>query len=173
MGSTGQNGMALAEFGQGATGLVSAISQAKAAKAQGEYANAMSEINARNADYQGRDAIDRGNKKSHEYRKDARSAIGAERARLAAQGIDITSGSAVDAIDRAEADVAINTQTIKSNAWREAWGFKSQASSQRAEGFMAKKKGDGLSRDTLLTGGVNFLTHGAKANEYYFGAKSK
>lgn len=167
-----ETAIAGSEFASGATGLMTAITQASASKAQAQYQSQMAELNAKGSDLQSRDALSRGSQTANKYRKDAQRLISSQRAKNAAGGVDINSGSAADQVDVAEAEISNNIQMIKSNAWRESWGYKTEARNQRAGGQMSRAAGDTLSRNTLLTGGLNFLNHGSKASQYYYG-KSK
>lgn len=73
-----------------------------------------------------RDAIARGTEASHWAMSDTRRMIGSQRARLAAQGVDVNSGSALDVQADTMALGELDALTIKNNAAREAWGYKTQ-----------------------------------------------
>jgi len=118
--------------------------QREAAESQAE----LSDFNAQVATLQAEDAIVRGQDEEQRFRTRVRSAIGAQRAGFAAGNIDVSSGSAVDV----QADTAflgeMDALTIRTNAAREAWGFKVQAEDltrrgqiQRKEGAMYEKAG--------------------------------
>jgi hypothetical protein len=76
-------------------------------------------------------------------RQNTRGMIGSQRAAFAASGV------VVDDPNSSVADVAANTAalseidalTIRSNAAREAWGFRSQAQDFRTRGQIAKNEG--------------------------------
>lgn len=109
--------------------------------------------NARIADWQADDALDRGRQAEGRHRIDVRRTIGAQRARLAASGVEINDGSALDV----QADTArlgeLDALTIRNNAAREAWGYRVQATDLRARGEIAKMEGTYAAVGTLLSTG--------------------
>lgn len=139
--------------------------QAKAAKAEGEYEAAIHEQNADIAEAQARDAIERGKTKEGRFRRDVSQLKGSQRARLAAQGIDISSGSA----GYLQADTAVigevDALTIRNNAAREAWGFKVQAADARNKAALTRMGGGNRARalrdasySTLISGATDLAT---------------
>ncbi len=175
MGATGAQtsgasyGMAASNTVGAAGSLAGAISSAGAMRAQGEYQRQQYEFNARIAELQAQDAMDRGDKEASHIRKKGNQIQGAQRAALAAQGIDISSGSALDV--QVDTDSAIRQDMIqtRNNAWREAWGFRAQALGYQNEGVLAQRATENKARNTLLTGGMQALEYGQKAA--YHGAQ--
>lgn len=136
---------------------VSAISQAKDARQEASWSAAQMRTNAGYARLQAEDAKTRGASSAMAAVVKARMNVGSQRAALAAQGIDISSGSALD-VQVNTADLAeIDIMTIKNNAAREAWGYNVQASDSMTQAAMTEKAGSNKSRNTLLTGGLNTL----------------
>lgn len=129
-----------------------AFSQSEAMKQQGAYQKEMYDTNARLAGYQAEDAIRRGNQEAINYKTQAKKTIGAQRAALAASGVDISDGSALDIQQETAAQGAEGALQIKNNAWREAWGYRVQANQYSAQGYMAKSAADFQAKNTLLTG---------------------
>lgn len=129
---------------------VSAYGQVKA----GRESKAAAEYNAQIADTQAEDALVRGRDEESRFRQELKGLIGSQRAGFAAQNIDVGSGSAVDV----QADAAylgeLDALTIRSNAAREAWGYKVQAQGQRTAGSEASRAAKFGAASTLLgTGG--------------------
>lgn len=173
---------------------VSAYNQSEALKMQGEYQKQIYEQNTRFAEAQSTDAIRRGDKDAVErlrrgnrdvstIKKNRAQTIGAQRASLAAQGLDIESGSAADiqaetaalgAEDMISADEAakLDALTIKNNAWREAWGFKVQAFDYSTRGQLALSTSQNQARNTLVTGGLQTLNYGLQSYDTYSKNKS-
>jgi hypothetical protein len=116
--------------------------QASAASAQGQYAKAVDYENARLSDLEAKDATDRGQLEAQRQGLATRQAIGSSRAALAAQGVDVSSGSAADVQASESAVGALDELTIRNNAAREAWGYKVQGIQQRREGDVAAITGD-------------------------------
>lgn len=153
---------------QGTSSLSSSIQSAGALKSQGVYEQSVAETNKKIADYQASDALKRGDKAVAEHNKAVRSLLGKQRASLAAQGIDISSGSAADIQSDTQYLGALDALTIKHNAAREAFGYQTQAIGYGAQGRFASLAANNQANNTLLTGGMNFLGAGLKA-KYYFG----
>jgi hypothetical protein len=146
----GMAGLALTLAGVGAgvnaIGTVKAGNAAqRAGEAQQRAANSegdLADYNAAVAELQAKDALDRGVEDEQRFRTKVRGAIGAQRAGFAASNIDVGYGSAVDV----QADAAflgeLDALTIRSNAAREAWGFKVQAEDNRRRGKIARQEGE-------------------------------
>lgn len=113
----------------------------RAAREAGEADAARLEYNARVAEAQGDDALLRGTEEEQRFRSTVRGLIGSQRAGFAAQGVNVGSGSAVDV----QADAAylgeLDALTIRSNAQREAWGFRVQAEDARLGAAAARRGG--------------------------------
>lgn len=113
----------------------------EAQKAASESQAQLADYNAAVADLQGKDALERGAEEESRFRTQIRSAIGSQRAGFAAGNIDVGFGSAVDV----QADAAflgeLDALTIRTNAAREAWGYKVQGEDLRRRAEIARKEG--------------------------------
>lgn len=136
-------------------------------RAQGKYQSTVAESNARLADIQSQDAIDRGNQAANKNTDKTRQLIGSQRASLAAQGIDVNSGSAADVQADSASLGALDSATIKNNAYREAWGYKVQSMNDTYAGKFASIAADSNANNTLLTGGMNAVSDFEKGYYYY------
>lgn len=172
-GVTPQMWLGTAAASQGIGSIGSGIAGASAAKGQAEYQKTMSDMNAKIADYQATDAIKRGDLDSARAFAKGQRTIGAQRAAAGAQGIDPNSGSARDLQTDTEAMSALDQITIKNNAMREAFGYKSQSLAASAQGRMYAMAGDNQARNTLLTGGIRSLGYGLDAGGYFSGGSDK
>jgi len=109
-----------------------------------ESTAALADFNAQVAELQGKDALDRGAEEESRFRSVVKGAIGAQRAGFAAANIDVGFGSAVDV----QADAAmlgeLDALTIRTNAAREAWGYKVTAIDLRKRGEIARKEGSAM-----------------------------
>lgn len=160
----------------GATAAIAAISaigtvsnsmiQANAMKQQGKYESSIYETNARIADLQAQDAIKRGDKAAAENDRRTKVLLGAQRARMAAQGIDIESGSALDVQEDTAAYGAEDSLTIKNNAWREAWGYKAQANDYLSKSEFTRVTANSRAGQTIAAGGMQAAESISRA--YYF-----
>lgn len=162
-------GTALAVLGMVA-GLAGGAQQAAGQKAAASaasqsygYQATIADNNARmakqNADWVGRqgdiEATNEGLKTGAE--------VSSMKAKEAASGVDVNTGSAVQARDAAARIGAINALTIKSNRAREAWGYQVDSSNEelqaalyRKAGVNAIKSGQISSTGTLLSTAGNF-----------------
>jgi len=136
---------------------VSAISSASAARKQGKYESAAFRTNAAYARINANDALARGQTSAMSAAVKARMIVGSQRAALAAQGIDISSGSALDVQVNTGHLSELDIMNIKNNAAREAWGYNIQASDYENRATLASMEASNKSRSTLLTGGLETL----------------
>ena len=118
--------------------------QKKAGKAQRAAAESeaqLADYNAAVADLQATDAVERGREAESRFRSQVRVVVGAQRAWFAASNVDVNRGSAVDV----QADAAflgeLDALTIRTNAAREAWGYKVQGEDLRRRATIARKTG--------------------------------
>lgn len=116
----------------------------RAGEAQQEAAESQAELqeyNAAIADLQAKDAIERGAEEESRFRQGVKVMIGAQRAGIAASNVDVGFGSALDV----QADAAylgeLDALTVRTNAAREAWGFKVQSEDLRKRAEIARKEG--------------------------------
>ena len=105
---------------------LSTLSSMKDIKDEGAYSAAMYRANAKYAKMQADDAMSRGESSAMRVLSKTRSMIGSQKAALAAQGIDIGSGSALDVQVDTGKMAEVDVMMVRTNAAREAWGFSSQ-----------------------------------------------
>ncbi|WDY60395.1 virion core protein, T7 gp14 family [Pseudomonas sp. PSKL.D1] len=132
----------------------SALLSAQQSQAQGEASAQASLQNAAFADASAADALKRGEFESDQQRLATRAAIGTQRAGFAGNGIDVNSGSAADIQDDTAALGELDALTIKNNAAREAWGYRTQAQQSRLAAANATKSGQAGMFGSLLSAGA-------------------
>lgn len=139
-----------------ATGFISAKGQ----RDEGKYQKAIMDQNARIAEMQADDAIERGRSDEFAMRLNVRQVIGAQRASIGAQGIDVNDieGSAGHVQLSTRAQGELDALTIRNNAAREAWGYKVQAQDYTQQGKMVEFASKNRARDTILT---SFISAGS------------
>lgn len=120
----------------------------------GKQNERLAKANARIAEMQAVDAIARGRESERRFRQDVSGLVGAERAALAAQGIEVDTGDALQIQEDTAALGELDALTIRNNAAREAWGYRVQAADYRAQGELARTEGTFGAFSTLLTGGA-------------------
>ena len=119
-----------------ATSAYGAYSSSQAAKAQAEYQADVAQANATMAGYQREDALRRGEEDAQQAARQAERMRGTQAARLASNGLDITSGSSLSILEDTAFFGAQDAQTIRNNAAREAWGYSVQADNALASSQM-------------------------------------
>ncbi|MBM7406923.1 MULTISPECIES: virion core protein, T7 gp14 family [Sphingomonas] len=122
----------LAAIGAGMAALSTATATVTAVQ-QNKY---QAKVATRNADLEsaaGRDAVERGKIESQNYQRQASQMQGAQRAALAANGIDINFGSAAGVRADTAMMQAEDAQTIRENSMREVRGIEINAANYRAQ----------------------------------------
>ena len=118
----------------------------QSAKRQAEYEASIMEIQAGYSEQQAEDAIAIGDEQESRHRAAVRQLIGSQRASMAASGIDISSGSALDLQLEAASMGELDATTIRNNARRQAWGFTVEASDLRNRAKMTRAGGRAAAR---------------------------
>ncbi len=146
---------AFATIGAGAH-LYSSIAEGKNAEAQANaQANAL-EQNAAIARAQGHDAIERGGLEELRLRRELAQYRGNQRTQAAASGIDINSGSALDAQNATIAEGEHDAAAIRYNAARERWGYEQQAANMTAQAQNLRTLGKYARKNSLFAPVVDF-----------------
>jgi hypothetical protein len=113
-----------------------------AAAQQGKYTQQVEEQNAKNSEQRARDATARGEQEAGERRLKTRLLIGSQRAALAGNGVDLQDGTALELVADEAMFGAIDEDRIRSNAAREAWGYRVDATNSRNRGYQARTSGN-------------------------------
>jgi hypothetical protein len=141
----------------------------KGNKQSGKMAEQMGQYNAAVNEIKAKDAEKRGGEDEFFYRLRTRKMIGEQRVAFAASGVDV--GDMDSTASNVTADTAkmgeIDALTIRANAAREAWGFRTQGEQDIMTGKMQKFQSDQAAMGALLGGASN-----AFALKYGFGRKT-
>lgn len=140
-------------------GIATGIAESKAIKVQSEYQSRVGELNAMFADEQAADAIRRGEKRAQFSLKRGKTIISSQRASIAAQGIEVDSGSAAELQRDTKILSVQDAMQERNNAWLEANGFKARALEFRTQAGFARSAGKNASRNTLLTTGIRGISN--------------
>lgn len=132
---------------------VTAYGQYQAGKANQKIAN----YNAEVAELQAEQALKRGREDESRLRMQTRQTIGAQRAALAAMGIDLDDGTAAQIQDDTTYFGELDALTIRNNAALEAWGYRTQATDYRMQGSLAASQGRSQMLGTILSAGGQAL----------------
>ncbi len=153
----------------GFAGLANAWNQGESAKLQAEFERKQYETNARLAEMNAEDAIKRGDKAASQAKRAGQLLLGKQRTGYAGQGVKVDAGSASDIQGETQSLSELDQLQIKSNAWREAWGYKVEANTNTGRAGMATAAGQNIANNTLLTGGLSFLRDSVQAANYFRG----
>ena len=135
-----------------ASSLANAYTQSKAIRDQGRYEQQVADYNARLADLAAQDTLRIGQKESARVRREGKQVQGRQRAAYAARGVDVNVGTPSVIQEETRTLSESDQLRIQNNAWREAWGYRAEASQLRYQGRMAKQASKFQARQTLLTG---------------------
>lgn len=107
--------------------MMGAMNKADGQKATLGYEAAVADNNARVAEYQAQQAQAIGAQQEQTSRLETAQVFGAQRASLAANGIDLGQGSATDILTTTAHTGEVDALTIRDNAARTAWAHRVQA----------------------------------------------
>lgn len=147
-------------FAQGAGALASAYgayTKSRGEQAAYEYQAKVAENNAVMARWQAEDATKRGQTAVMSHQLKVAALRGTQRASLAARGVDIGEGSALDILSGTDLMGTIDANTITDNAAKEAWAYRNQAANYTGNAALLKMRADnespfGAAAGSLLTG---------------------
>lgn len=157
---------------QGGLQLFSAFQDAARRKLQGRYQKEALDFNADVADFGAEQAIKRGAEEAGEIRRAGSQVKGSQRAALAAQGVDVDTGTAADLQAETEQITQSDMRTATNNAWLESWGLRADAQKSRHAGRMAEMGANADANATLLAGGLQAAGSFLKSADYARGGLS-
>jgi hypothetical protein len=139
---------------------MAARNQSQATQQAYSYQAAVSANNAKLAEWQAQDALRRGATSEQQQRLKTAQLRGAQRARLAASGVAIDEGSALNTLLDTDFMGEQDAMTIRDNSKKEAWGARVQAGNYASDSSMLLNRADaenpnGAMFGTLLTGAGN------------------
>lgn len=155
----------------GAVSLYGSYQQSQAQKKQSEFQAQQDRINAVYSRFRAQDALDRGAKEAYRYGQQSKVLMGQQRAALAAQGIDVDSGSSAEIQDQTRRVALEDMQTIQNNAWRESFGLQFEASNLEKQAMFTARAGRQAARNTLLAGGLKAAQTFLNFRDISFGSK--
>jgi len=141
-------------------GAAGTIQQGQAQAAASEYNAKIGEMNAKMADRRARDALERGKVEEQQKRREISQLQGRQKAAMAANGVDLTFGSPLDAIVDTAVLGELDALTVRRNAAREAYDHEVDAVNRRAGANLdrmnakAAKTGSYLSAAGTVLGGA-------------------
>lgn len=112
-------------------GAMGSMQQAQAQADAANYTAAVQEQNAKIAEFKARDAVVRGNEETKKQMRYTASVQGKQRAAMAANGLDVTFGSSLDAAVDTAMLGELDALTVQSNSYREAYDYKIEAANDK------------------------------------------
>ncbi|HEU4335424.1 MAG TPA: hypothetical protein VFT32_13095 [Candidatus Eisenbacteria bacterium] len=151
---TGSQDIALLGTGlETVAGVGSSLTQAAAMRAQGRYEAERLRQGARFADLEAEDVLRQGDRAASVRAREGDVLEGRMLAAQAAQGIDVSSGSAAHVRESALASSDLDVEAIRMGAYRRAWGVRRDAEELRAAAAAAQSRAKFGSRVTASTAG--------------------
>lgn len=131
--------------------------------------------NATIAGWDASDALNQGAQKAQSSMLNTAQLVSAQRATMAANGVDVTQGSAANVIASSKYQGAVDVNTINANAARSAWGYSNTKQTDLNNASMlgygaAQIDPNQAAQSTLLTGAGK--TAGATQSAYNAGSFS-
>ena len=151
----------------------SAQNEASAIERESAFTRQQLNFNKKIATIQAEDALERGEQDVAAFKKQAEGIKGSQKAALAAQGIEVDSGSAAQIQYETDKEIDTNIKRIKNNAWREAWGYKTEAVNLSTQAAFEKISAKNRAESTLLRGGLEATGTLIQAGQSAFGGKGK
>ena len=119
---------------------------------QGQTTKQIANRNADAANYSAQDALERGAAAEQVHRQKVRQLISSQTAAAGASGAAVESQSFQKVLDQSATMGELDIQTIRTNALREAWAFKNQATGLNLQGQMDSQASLYSGVGTALTG---------------------
>lgn len=135
--------------------LYAANESAQAQKESGKANQAIAEQNKKIADFNAQDAMNRGNAEAEEKRMKTRLLLGQQRAAIAANNVELSTGTSLDVLGDTALFGAIDEQRIRDNARRQAWGYSVEGQNYRWQGQLERWRGQTGARTTYLNAASN------------------
>ncbi len=134
--------------------LLSGGVQAYGLRQQAKYDAQVSEQNAKVADLQAEQAKQIGSIEEERQRARVRQQIASQRVAFAANNVDAATGTAAEVLGDTAGFGYADATMIRSNALREAWGYKADATNSRSRAKASRYNGRMGATGTLLTTGA-------------------
>lgn len=137
------------------TDSVGAYRNAKAQKTAARWQASVERNNAALAEWEAQDALMRGEEAWQQHRLKTASLKGAQRARMASNGVLLSEGSPLRILTDTDYLSDVDAQTIRRNASREAYLARSKAVQSRNNASLLEFQGDSIS--PMVQAGATFL----------------
>lgn len=162
-------GQLTSSFGAG----FSAVGAYNTAKSQQAALEAQAQVAANNAQlatWQGEDSLQRGQVAASGATMKTGQQVGSQRAALAANGVDLSMGSAQNIITDTEFIGKVDANTIQDNAAREAWGYRMQSRNYTDQARAARAGASNI--NPWLAAGTSLLSSATSVAGKWYGQTS-
>jgi hypothetical protein len=152
---------------------IQAKNQAQAERSAAEYNAQVANNNATIANQERSTTLQEGEVEAQNSMRKQASMIGDQRAQMAANGIDLTQGSAQDILASTKFLGGIDVNTIQSNAARQAWGYEVQGMNDKSAATMETWKANSINPSQIgaMAAGSSLLSSIGGAASSYAGSK--
>jgi hypothetical protein len=150
--------------------VMGAYGKAGSTQAAYEYQAQVAQNNAIAAEWQAQDAITRGQVAEARQRMNTAQLKGTQRASLAARGLDLGEGSALNILTDTDYMGELDALTIRDNAAREAWGYRENAKGAMSDAAMMRMRASAESPAMAATGSL--LSGATSVASSWYGLKN-
>ena len=137
-----------------------AYSKARAQKAALGYEAAVADNNAQIAEWQAQAAIENGQAAEQASRLKTAAMFGDQRAAMAANGVDLGTGSATEVLATTKFMGERDALTIRDNSARQAWALRNQAQGYASEAEFTRSTAAGIK--PLMSAATSLMGSGAQ-----------
>jgi len=150
-------------LGSQAIGILGDVySQTVLTRARGRFQQQQLDFSRRMAELQARDVEVRGRRAIEEYQRAVSRTVGSQRAAMAAQGVDVSTGSALDIQEETRALGAEDLAQIRANIFREAWGLRAEAAGLATSASIVRSDTRAAGRESVVAGGIQLARAGTQ-----------
>jgi len=136
-------------------GLAASYAQAQAIQGQAGHSMTLAKINSRFASMESRDILKNADKRAQDNDKNINRMIGAQKASFAGGNILVGDGTSAQIENQTREIGFEEKRNIKNNAWKQAFGVRTQAQAGMLAAENAQREADFRARNTLIAGGLS------------------
>lgn len=153
--------------------LISGFQQAEMIRAKARLQQDMNEMNAQYIERDAWEAEKFGYTQASRYATNIASILGEQKVGLAAQGVDISSGTAKEIQEETKLTGFLNTLDLQRAGRAKAYGLKIQASNVRLGNFMQGQQAELDAQGSIRGGALNAAAYAYKGFSGYSDTKDK
>ena len=156
-----------------AMSVVGTIQQSGAAAQAARYQAQVGENTKKIAEWQAKDATERGKIAEDRRRETTALQIGRQRAAMGSQGADVNDGTNVDILSDTAAAGEFDALTIRNNSEREAYGYKVSASNAAAGAELQRMRASSTEDSAWIGAGANLLAGASSVGDKWASYKKQ